>query len=128
MKKLNHEKIETAIEIIKKNPENIGVSLLKRHLSVGVIEANRILEALEDYGVISKYDDGKRRLLQDEQENKINLNFNYKVAADGIYIGKKNTGKEVVVIDESYKFVTKEANEELKRIQKVSKFKMGRYV
>lgn len=92
MKKLNHEKIEKAIE---------------------------------DYGVISKYDDGKRWLLQDEQENKINLNFNYKVAA-GIYIGKKNTGKEVVIIDESYKFVTKGANEELKRIQKVSKFKMGR--
>lgn len=40
-------KIEKAIEIINEHPGNIGVSLLQRYLRVGVIESNKILEALE---------------------------------------------------------------------------------
>lgn len=72
------------------------------------------------------------------------MNKKYK---DGIYIGKEATNEEVifeefkqqplnnlelgkigegkkVVIDEGYKFVTEEANEELKRLQRVTKFKL----
>lgn len=74
------------------------------------------------------------------------MNKKYK---DGIYIGKEATNEKVifeefkqqplnnlelgkigegkkVVIDEDYKFITEEANEELKRIQKFSKFKLGK--
>jgi DNA segregation ATPase FtsK/SpoIIIE and related proteins len=57
------EQIQKAKEIVKQYPNNIGVSLLQRYLRVGVIRSNKILEALENNGVISKSNDGKRKLL-----------------------------------------------------------------
>lgn len=52
-----------AIELFKKNPENIGVPILQRNLHIGVIKSNKILEALEEEGIVSISKEGKRKLL-----------------------------------------------------------------
>lgn len=56
---------EQVLELFRKYPDNISFSLLKRHIRIGTPTANRIIEQLENEGIISKRDkDGKRFLLE----------------------------------------------------------------
>lgn len=55
---------QQAIILFKEYPESISVSLLQRHLRIGVIKANKIIESLENDNIISKRDkNGKRNIL-----------------------------------------------------------------
>jgi ribosomal protein S25 len=64
MEELTQEQIEQAIQIINEHPDRIGVNLLKRYMShVGIITANRLLEELENQGIISKWDNGRKLLV-----------------------------------------------------------------
>jgi predicted solute-binding protein len=42
-----------AMDLIKKYPNNINADLFKRHLHIGIIKANQILESLENEGFIN---------------------------------------------------------------------------
>jgi len=53
-----------AINIFKKYPENINIDLLRRYLKIGKIKANKLMELLENDGLVSKRDkNGKRELI-----------------------------------------------------------------
>lgn len=53
-----------AINIFKKYPENINIDLLRRYLKIGLIKANKLMELLENDGLVSKRDkNGKRELI-----------------------------------------------------------------
>lgn len=52
-----------AINLFRNNPDNISLSLLQRKLQIGVIKANKLLEALENDGVISAFDKNRKRKL-----------------------------------------------------------------
>ncbi|KGO12245.1 hypothetical protein NZ45_18835 [Clostridium botulinum] len=53
-----------AIDIFKKYPGNINADLLRRYLKIGLIKANKLIESLENDGLISECNkSGKRKLL-----------------------------------------------------------------
>jgi DNA segregation ATPase FtsK/SpoIIIE-like protein len=53
-----------AIKLFKQYPNDINTSLIQRKLRIGIIKTNKLLEALENDGVISMIDkDLKRKLL-----------------------------------------------------------------
>ncbi|WP_125154541.1 DNA translocase FtsK [Clostridium rectalis] len=53
-----------AISIFKKYPENINIDLLRRHLKIGLVKANKLMDLLEKEGFVSEYDkNGKRELI-----------------------------------------------------------------
>ena len=47
--------IEKAIRIAKENPNNFGMGILQKKLKLGVIKCSRLLDILENEGVIGKY-------------------------------------------------------------------------
>lgn len=60
---IDDELVNKAIEIAKNNKDNFSMSLLQRKLRIGVINANKLLEILENKKVISEYKDGHRKIL-----------------------------------------------------------------
>lgn len=96
---LKHDQIDKAIKIVKQHPDNIGVSLLQRYLRVGVIAANKILEALENAGIISESVNGKRELLQKGEDRIVVINIedelgSHTLQANSFIVKCKSCGKE----------------------------------
>lgn len=48
MDKLKPEQVQKARELVKENPNDINVDMLKLNMHIGTVTANRILEALEN--------------------------------------------------------------------------------
>ena len=56
---MNDELVIKAIEIAKENPDEFCISLLKRKLRIGCIKCSKIIEILEEKGIISQYNSQK---------------------------------------------------------------------
>lgn|GEM_PF-1451893 len=54
---------EQAVVLFRKYPGNININLLKRHLRIGLIASNMLIEALENDGVISHLGENRKRTL-----------------------------------------------------------------
>lgn len=52
---MDEELVIKAIEIAKQNHENFSFSLLQRKLKVGCIKCSKLIETLEEKGIISPY-------------------------------------------------------------------------
>lgn len=64
MEELTQDQINQAIQLVKEHPDRIGVNLFKRYMNhVGIITANRLLEELENRGIISKWNNGRTLLV-----------------------------------------------------------------
>jgi len=63
MEELTQSQIKQAISLVKKYPENIGINILKIHMSIGMITANKLLEELENRKIISSKSENGRKLL-----------------------------------------------------------------
>lgn len=62
---INDDLVKQAIELFKKYPNEIGTNLLQRKLKIGFINADKILEELENKNIITKYDKNVgRKLIQ----------------------------------------------------------------
>lgn len=62
---MDDELIIKAIEIAKENYDNFSLNLLKRRLKIGCIKCSKLLETLEERGIISSYNskDNVRKVL-----------------------------------------------------------------
>lgn len=59
------ENYEKALKLVRETNEPIGPSLLQRRLVIGYTKAARLIDELEENGVISGYEGAKpRRLLK----------------------------------------------------------------
>lgn len=52
---MDNELIAKAIEIAKENSGNFGMSLLQRRMKLGCIKCSKLLEELENRGIIGPY-------------------------------------------------------------------------
>ena len=54
-----------AIELFKNYPYNINTNLLQRNLKIELIKVNKLIELLENEGIITKRDEnGKRSIVR----------------------------------------------------------------
>ena len=96
---LKPDQLDKALEIVKQHPDNISVSLLQRYLRVGVISANKILEALENAGIIDSPINGKRELLQKGEDRVVVISIEdelgtHTLQANSFIVKCKSCGKE----------------------------------